>query len=605
MVNESFETGPENIDNSPSENSSPEIQRDENQTPQVDPQKLKGIYEKITTKPNSLWERDVSLDTEELKEVKALEYTARQQLDDLTKDNPLWDKFIALEKENIERGNMLPTTGYGTTEKGHYDNFILVNERATDVRRVGNQPEVPPDIASLIAQRNRLDRFQAAYRNMHNHSHTAASGFAWNMKEGYRFYKEHKEETPAETSVSAVNEEREEVDTPQQEPLRMESIETDLDHYRIRAESQAKEGRDHNEDFILVNNEKRLYGVFDGVGDREGGEQASKEAAEIIESAMGTKFSNVKHMRESLERAVERADIDLKIRNVGFTTVTVAKIWEQEGQSTLVYANVGDSRLFVLRNGKLNQLTIDDSVTELAVQSGSITKEQAELVDQAISREDLPDEKLRTLFSRRNKITNSLGTGQNAVVEAGVFHLQPGDRFIMTSDGIHDNLPKHVIEALAISNKELANDLIDSAYSYSKGGYVRSKKDDMSALVIEVVNDELREKLEPLIEDPDEFQELAKSDEVINAGPEITEVVEAFDKKYSNWPGQEEEDRQIGEYLGSGEEGSRWYQEVGKAYEELFPGEEHDKNKWEELAMALRLSLRISRLDEYRKKGAL
>lgn len=346
-------------------------------------------------------------------------------------------------------------------------------------------------------------------------------------------------------------------------------------------------------------------GFFDGVGDREGGEQASKEAAEIIESAMGTKFSNVKHMRESLERAVERADIDLKIRNVGFTTVTVAKIWEQEGQSTLVYANVGDSRLFVLRNGKLNQLTIDDSVTELAVQSGSITKEQAELVDQAISKEDLSDEKLKTLFSKRNKITNSLGTGQNSVVEAGVFHLQPGDRFIMTSDGIHDNLPKHVIEALAISNKELANDLIDSAYSYSRGGYLRSKKDDMSALVIEVVNDELREKLEPLVEDPDEFQELAKSDEVINAGPEITEVVEAFDKKYSNWPGQEEEDRQIGEYLGSGEEGSRWYQEVGKAYEELFPGEEHDKNKWEELAMALRLSLRISRLDEYRKKGAL
>lgn len=262
MVNESFETSPENIDNPPSENSSPETRNDENQPPKVEPQKLKGIYEKVTTKPNALWEKDVSLDTEELKEVKVLENAARGQLENLTRDNPLWDKFIALEKENIERGNMLPTAGYGTTEKGHFDNHILVNERATDVRRVGNQLEVPPDIASLIAQRNRLDRFQTAYMHMHNHSHIAASGFAWNMKEGYRFYKEHKEETPAETSVSAVNEEREEVDTPQQEPLRMESIETDLDHYRIRAESQAKEGRDHNEDFILVNNEKRLYGVF-------------------------------------------------------------------------------------------------------------------------------------------------------------------------------------------------------------------------------------------------------------------------------------------------------------------------------------------------------
>ena len=257
---------------------------------------------------------------------------------------------------------------------------------------------------------------------------------------------------------------------------------------RVNSETRARDDRpNNNEDSILVNHEKQLYGVFDGVGGHEGGEQASKEAAMLIDSALGTEFSDINHVKESLARAVEKADEELKTRNVGLTTATVAKIWEKNDQLALIYANVGDSRLFVFRGGKLNQLTVDDSVAELMVQAGTITKEQAELVDQAVLKEALADDRSRNLFARRNQITQSLGSGQNASVEVGIFYLKEGDRIIMTSDGIHDNLPKEQIETtMSTAPKEPAKALVENAYRYSKGENFRSKRDDMSAVVLDV-----------------------------------------------------------------------------------------------------------------------
>lgn len=261
---------------------------------------------------------------------------------------------------------------------------------------------------------------------------------------------------------------------------------------KVEGETQARYDRpNNNEDAILMNHEKGLFGVFDGVGGHLGGEQSSREAANIIEGLVGSKFSSAKEVQWSLTKALERADRELSSREVGYTTATVAKIWEQEGSKVLVFAHKGDSRLFLLREGEsIEQLTLDDGHIKDALEDGQITREQAETIDQATSEEQIADPLMRKLFKVRNQV-EPLGTGR-AVFSVGAVHLKPGDIFVITSDGIHDNLPKNHIENIVLNTQNPARALVDGAYEYSREGHFRSKRDDMSAIVIKVPSTEGR-----------------------------------------------------------------------------------------------------------------
>jgi len=256
---------------------------------------------------------------------------------------------------------------------------------------------------------------------------------------------------------------------------------------RVEGETKAREDRpEHNQDSILVNREKQLYAVFDGLGGYVGGEQAAREAAKILNETLGLEFASVQEMESELVKALETVDQNLFKNNVGLTTSTVAKIWEQGSEKYLVWANVGDSRLFILREGEsIRQITVDDNETTQAVEDGTITQQQAEIIDQATSNEALTDPIMKILFNRRNYITNSLGNGR-AVIKSGLVHLKPGDKVAITSDGIHDNLTKQEIENILKFSDQAVQSLIEDAEKYSREGHFRSKKDDMSAIVMEI-----------------------------------------------------------------------------------------------------------------------
>ncbi len=165
----------------------------------------------------------------------------------------------------------------------------------------------------------------------------------------------------------------------------------------------------------------------------EGGEGESKAASEVSEAetvtvpaAQPTKaltesmalehYSDLLRnaIEQSSERIVEYGDEHKEARGLG-STITAALV--VEGQAFI--ANVGDSRTYLLRDGKLTRITSDHSLVERLVQAGQI------------DREDVYD------HPSRNLIYRSLGAGR-AEVDVDIFteRLQPGDALLLCSDGL-------------------------------------------------------------------------------------------------------------------------------------------------------------------------
>lgn len=107
------------------------------------------------------------------------------------------------------------------------------------------------------------------------------------------------------------------------------------------------------------------------------------------------------------------------------------------------------------------------------------------------------------------------------------------------------------------------------------------------------------------IEDPADLIKFSKEHDVKSGkwGSGATEALEAFHEKYSQWPGTEEEDRQIKEYLGFGK-GSVWETKAHEAYKTMFPGQPLEEENWKKAAKLVKRELKDSRLEEYeRHKG--
>lgn len=111
---------------------------------------------------------------------------------------------------------------------------------------------------------------------------------------------------------------------------------------------------------------------------------------------------------------------------------------------------------------------------------------------------------------------------------------------------------------------------------------------------------EIVQGLRDRIEDPQGFRDFSwvKDIETGKWGSETAEVLEEFREKYEKWPGVEEEERQIGEFLTEGE-GGKWQEKALEMYKERFPDGEITQQKWDETVLKARDLLRLSRLNAY------
>lgn len=207
--------------------------------------------------------------------------------------------------------------------------------------------------------------------------------------------------------------------------------------------------RDHNEDSYLVDDDAQLYAVADGMGGHLGGEMASLLAVTTIKESVREdrdKLLNGRPYKGPIEqhpalmmlpKAVKRACAAIfhkaqevpELQGMGTTAIGVAFV-----DNYAFFGHVGDSRAYLIRDGRIEQLSEDHSLVNEQLKAGLITPEQARM-------------------SRfKHIITRSVGFEQDVAVDTMVVPTLEGDIYVLCSDGL-SNL---------VSNTELRDVLQNS-----------------------------------------------------------------------------------------------------------------------------------------------
>ncbi len=175
--------------------------------------------------------------------------------------------------------------------------------------------------------------------------------------------------------------------------------------------------RRRNEDAYVV--APPLFAVADGMGGAQAGEVASRLAKAALEDTDSGALSGSARVtsliQEANRRVYERSNADPSASGMG-TTMTVALV---EG-GIVTFGHVGDSRAYLLRDGRLEQLTEDHSLVNELLKSGKLSPEEAETHPQ------------------RSVITRAVGTDPDVDVESFTVDAQEGDVFLICSDGLTD-----------------------------------------------------------------------------------------------------------------------------------------------------------------------
>lgn len=200
--------------------------------------------------------------------------------------------------------------------------------------------------------------------------------------------------------------------------------------------------RRRNEDAFVV--APPLFAVADGMGGAKAGEIASRLAAAAVREEEGERVDVGELIREANRRVWERARDDASAAGMG-TTMTVALV---EGEQVTI-GHVGDSRAYRLRDHVLEQLTEDHSLVAELVRSGRLSPEEAESHPQ------------------RSVITRALGTAADVDVDTFTVEVQPGDVFLLCSDGlttmVDDDRIVNVVEENRYDLERAAKQLISDA----------------------------------------------------------------------------------------------------------------------------------------------
>ncbi|MBE7025632.1 MAG: Stp1/IreP family PP2C-type Ser/Thr phosphatase [Ruminococcaceae bacterium] len=224
-----------------------------------------------------------------------------------------------------------------------------------------------------------------------------------------------------------------------------------------------------NQDYYLASADKPyLFILCDGMGGHKSGEVASRAAAESIETYI--------RMHSTLDLDDTKAERVLKgavsyANNIVSTRASSHEDYTGMGTTTdvcmldfdmLYIAHVGDSRVYLLREGKLSQLTTDHSYVEELVQSGLITEKEA------MSHPD------------KNVITRAVGTNRTVECDFISTEIHQDDILLMCSDGLSNMLTESEIKNMLISDEnpeQVVDNLIRCAND--NGG-----RDNITAIVI-------------------------------------------------------------------------------------------------------------------------
>jgi serine/threonine protein phosphatase PrpC len=239
--------------------------------------------------------------------------------------------------------------------------------------------------------------------------------------------------------------------------------------------------RDQNEDSFYLDDERRLYLVADGMGGHSGGEVASAMAIATVSREIGARreaLSQLRGPKPDLEQLAaiardavevacgevyERSRSDKHLSGMGCTLTALLVL-----DTKAVMAHVGDTRLYLYRDGKVSQLSTDHTMANELCNAGLIELDEVDTHQYA------------------SVLSRAIGSKPHVMVDTLVFDVVPGDRFLLCSDGLHDYIENVGWLAPQLQGNDLEK-VVEELVSYanSVGG-----RDNITALVVEVRADE-------------------------------------------------------------------------------------------------------------------
>jgi serine/threonine protein phosphatase PrpC len=215
--------------------------------------------------------------------------------------------------------------------------------------------------------------------------------------------------------------------------------------------------RSNNEDSVTVDEPNALAVLADGMGGYNAGEIASGMATSFIQRELGRWLEEVgesatdPEVRRAMDICVDNANraifnaANANPQYAGMGTTLVVAVFR--GTRVLI-GHVGDSRAYRLRGGRLMQVTRDHSLLQEQIDAGLITPEQA------------------AFSANKNLVTRAVGVEDTVLLETHLHDVQPGDMYLMCSDGLSDMLDNATLAQLLQTHDELpkaGRALIDAA----------------------------------------------------------------------------------------------------------------------------------------------
>ncbi|HET6491385.1 MAG TPA: Stp1/IreP family PP2C-type Ser/Thr phosphatase, partial [Burkholderiales bacterium] len=236
--------------------------------------------------------------------------------------------------------------------------------------------------------------------------------------------------------------------------------------------------RSHNEDSIAADGEMGLAVLADGMGGYNAGEVASGIAVALIPAEMRKALAaclthelNGSEMERLIHDQATRANSTIyraaqsEPQYSGMGTTLVVALWHD---NRITVGHIGDSRLYRLRDDTLEQITRDHSLLQEQIDSGMITKEQARHAP------------------HKNLVTRAVGIDPEVEPEVHTYSVQPGDIYLLCSDGLPDMVADEDIENTLASLKAnlplAAEQLVQQAND--NGG-----RDNVSVILVRVLRD--------------------------------------------------------------------------------------------------------------------
>lgn len=237
--------------------------------------------------------------------------------------------------------------------------------------------------------------------------------------------------------------------------------------------------RKNNEDFRAVLNvgQDTVFVIADGMGGHAVGELASRTAVEYVLSALPRELETAKNKKEIedvLHLIIEKANVRVYLESLDNkefqgmgTTLTIAVLRDWR----LYVSHIGDCRVYLMHGSTLDRLTVDHTLVQELVDSGSITQEEA------------------LTHPKRHVLLKSLGVNEYMSPDTYSFDISEGDLILMCTDGLYGYVEETEIRTILRRHKDLnacAGQLVSAANRM--GG-----KDNVTVILIHCDRDKNKE----------------------------------------------------------------------------------------------------------------